>query len=275
AKEAFRKMKKLMEILPTFTASVKGRIAQWAIRLGKHDIEFKGLDCVEKQIPNDFLTEMPFKEDDKIKTGKIESKKEGPKLENMWKLYTDGASSSDGLGPPQAKSIIKEIHEGSCKFNAEPYSMVVKVMKQGPLAIASGSLKFLAIAVKHFTKWVEAKPLTTVSGRQAEKFVWEYVICRPKPAKHKDKLFKGYMPPLKPNYHQHGDLQLARGGDCGLETKAVASVTCREGAGGIAAVIKVEKFNIKLVVKMTPPGWRGKGGYLQMAGVGILKLEDI
>nr|GEV49999.1 hypothetical protein [Tanacetum cinerariifolium]GEV50212.1 hypothetical protein [Tanacetum cinerariifolium] len=31
----------------------------------------------------------------------------------------------------------------------------------------------------------------------------------PKPVKHKDKLFKGYMTPLELNYHQHGDLQLA------------------------------------------------------------------
>ncbi|GJT76400.1 reverse transcriptase domain-containing protein [Tanacetum coccineum] len=36
--------------------------------------------------------------DDKIKTNKVESKKEGPKLENIWKLYTDGASSYDGSG---------------------------------------------------------------------------------------------------------------------------------------------------------------------------------
>ncbi|GJX39234.1 reverse transcriptase domain-containing protein [Tanacetum coccineum] len=41
-----------------------------------------------------------------------------------------------------------------------------------------GSLKFLAIAVEHSTKWVEAKPLTTDNGRQAEKFMWEHVICR-------------------------------------------------------------------------------------------------
>ncbi|GKE15399.1 reverse transcriptase domain-containing protein, partial [Tanacetum coccineum] len=40
---------------------------------------------------------MPFKEDDKIKHGKVESKK-GPKLENMWKIDTDGASRSDDSG---------------------------------------------------------------------------------------------------------------------------------------------------------------------------------
>ncbi|GJW28484.1 hypothetical protein Tco_0045359 [Tanacetum coccineum] len=34
-------------------------------------------------------------------------------------------------GSSQAENIIKKIHEGSCKFNVEPRSMVVKVTKQG------------------------------------------------------------------------------------------------------------------------------------------------
>ncbi|GKC09173.1 hypothetical protein Tco_1000783 [Tanacetum coccineum] len=124
AEEAFRKMKKFMEILPTLTAPIKGEVlgitrgatqlskigkahispcpcckkTSKAIELGEHDIEFKGCDSVKKQIPNNFLIKIPSKVDDKIKTDKVESKKEGPKLENIWKLYTDGASSSDGSG---------------------------------------------------------------------------------------------------------------------------------------------------------------------------------
>ncbi|GKD49347.1 reverse transcriptase domain-containing protein [Tanacetum coccineum] len=134
------------------------------------------------------------------------------------------------VAPPQTDKIIKEIHEGSCGFNAEPRSLVVRITKQGfywpsmhrevakaiqdckkckeesairkagtsgaiaagstwpfshwgihiigPLPMAPGGLQFLAIAVEHSTKWVEAKPLTTINGRQVEKFVWEYVVCR-------------------------------------------------------------------------------------------------
>ncbi|GJT13271.1 reverse transcriptase domain-containing protein [Tanacetum coccineum] len=48
----------------------------------------------------------------------------------------------------------------------------------GPLPTALGGFKFLAIAVEHSTKWVEAKPLTVINGRHAERFVWEYVVCR-------------------------------------------------------------------------------------------------
>ncbi|GJY77085.1 reverse transcriptase domain-containing protein [Tanacetum coccineum] len=51
----------------------------------------------------------------------------------------------------------------------------------GSLPIAPGGLQFLAIVVEHSTKWVEAKPLTTINERQVEKFVWEYVVCRTLP----------------------------------------------------------------------------------------------
>ncbi|GJT30232.1 reverse transcriptase domain-containing protein [Tanacetum coccineum] len=104
-------------------------------------------------------------------------------------------------GPLQANSVIKDIHNGSCGFNPEPRSMVVKIMKQeqpmvkkasgkeaittrstwpfshwgvnilGPLPTALGSIKYLAIAVKHSTKWAEAKPLTSMNEKQAKKFV--------------------------------------------------------------------------------------------------------
>ncbi|GJT91539.1 reverse transcriptase domain-containing protein [Tanacetum coccineum] len=134
------------------------------------------------------------------------------------------------VAPPQTDKIIKEIHKGSCGFNAEPRSLVVRITKQGfywpsmhrevakaiqdcekckeqsairkagtsgaiaagstwpfshwgihiigPLPMAPGGLQFLAIAVEHSKKWVEAKPLTTINGRQVEKFVWEYVLTR-------------------------------------------------------------------------------------------------
>ncbi|GJU48268.1 reverse transcriptase domain-containing protein [Tanacetum coccineum] len=114
---------------------------------------------------------------------------------------------------PKTNDVIKEIHEGSCGFNKEPCSMVVRITKQGyywssmhrdvsrviqdcekckekfamkkraeiraiasgnawpfshwgvkilgPLSMALGGLKFLALAIEHSTKWIEAKPLTT------------------------------------------------------------------------------------------------------------------
>ncbi|GJX19450.1 reverse transcriptase domain-containing protein [Tanacetum coccineum] len=52
----------------------------------------------KKEVPKDFLVEMPFEEDKKKETGNTETKLENTKLSNAWKLYTDGASSSDGSG---------------------------------------------------------------------------------------------------------------------------------------------------------------------------------
>ncbi|GJV70662.1 reverse transcriptase domain-containing protein [Tanacetum coccineum] len=35
------------------------------------------------------------------------------------------------IAPPQTNDVIKEIHKGSCGFNAKPHSMVVSITKQG------------------------------------------------------------------------------------------------------------------------------------------------
>ncbi|GJV74493.1 reverse transcriptase domain-containing protein [Tanacetum coccineum] len=54
--------------------------------------------------------------------------------------------------------------------NAWPFSHLgVSIL--GPLPMASRGLKFLAIAIEHSTKWIEAKPLTTVNARHIERFV--------------------------------------------------------------------------------------------------------
>nr|GEW48466.1 retrovirus-related Pol polyprotein from transposon 17.6 [Tanacetum cinerariifolium] len=46
----------------------------------------------------------------------------------------------------------------------------------GPLPMALRGLKFLAISIAHSTKWIEAKPLTTVNARHVKRFVWEYMV---------------------------------------------------------------------------------------------------
>ncbi|XP_071695050.1 uncharacterized protein [Rutidosis leptorrhynchoides] len=39
-------------------------------------------------------------------------------------------------------------------------------------------VKFLVVAIDYFTKWVEAKSLKTISGKQIRNFVWENIVCR-------------------------------------------------------------------------------------------------
>ncbi|GKC87333.1 hypothetical protein Tco_1147982, partial [Tanacetum coccineum] len=72
------------------------RIAKWVIELGEHEIKFRGRNSIKGQILADFLAETPPKKDKEIKDG--EAKRKEPEPENAWKLFTDGASSSDGCG---------------------------------------------------------------------------------------------------------------------------------------------------------------------------------
>ena len=48
----------------------------------------------------------------------------------------------------------------------------------GPLPAATRQRKFLIVAIDYFTKWIEAEPLATISGRAVQKFLKESIVCR-------------------------------------------------------------------------------------------------
>ena len=48
----------------------------------------------------------------------------------------------------------------------------------GPFLEAPGRVKFLLVAVNYFTKWVEAKLLATITGKNVLNFVWSNIVCR-------------------------------------------------------------------------------------------------
>jgi transposase InsO family protein len=39
-------------------------------------------------------------------------------------------------------------------------------------------MKFLVVGIDYFKKWVEAKPLTTITEKNVKGFVWKMIICR-------------------------------------------------------------------------------------------------
>ena len=39
-------------------------------------------------------------------------------------------------------------------------------------------LKFLAVDIDYFTKWVEAEVLATITKKNIQSFVWKNIICR-------------------------------------------------------------------------------------------------
>jgi len=48
----------------------------------------------------------------------------------------------------------------------------------GPFFPGKGQVKFLIVAIDYFTKWIEAKPLATITAQQVQQFVWKDIICR-------------------------------------------------------------------------------------------------
>lgn len=39
-------------------------------------------------------------------------------------------------------------------------------------------MRFLVVAIDYFTKWVEAEPLATITGKNVLQFVWKNIVCR-------------------------------------------------------------------------------------------------
>jgi hypothetical protein len=48
----------------------------------------------------------------------------------------------------------------------------------GPLPPAEGNLKYVMVAVEYFSKWIEAKPLATITSVTVQKFFWQNIVCR-------------------------------------------------------------------------------------------------
>jgi IS30 family transposase len=48
----------------------------------------------------------------------------------------------------------------------------------GPLPPTQGNLKYVVVAVEYFSKWIEAKPLATITLVMVQKFFWQNIVCR-------------------------------------------------------------------------------------------------
>ncbi|GKC48256.1 reverse transcriptase domain-containing protein [Tanacetum coccineum] len=48
----------------------------------------------------------------------------------------------------------------------------------GPFSKGPDKVKFLIVAMDYFTKWIEAKPVATITGAQVKKFIWDNIVCR-------------------------------------------------------------------------------------------------
>ncbi|XP_076946904.1 uncharacterized protein LOC143618680 [Bidens hawaiensis] len=87
---------------------LSGQLANWAIKLGEHSIEYKPRPAIKGQILADFITEVPrHKEQECL----IEQQPQTPPEQGqVWSLFTDGASSSEGSGA-SLRLVNPEGHE--------------------------------------------------------------------------------------------------------------------------------------------------------------------
>ncbi|GJY31827.1 reverse transcriptase domain-containing protein [Tanacetum coccineum] len=106
------------------------------------------------------------------------------------------------VGPLQANYVLREIHKGSCNMHSGPSSCHVHrpvprnpqeklttitslwpfykwgIDIAGPFSEGPDKVKFLIVAMDYFTKWIEAKHVTTIKGAQVMKFVWDNIVCK-------------------------------------------------------------------------------------------------
>jgi hypothetical protein len=48
----------------------------------------------------------------------------------------------------------------------------------GPLPTAQGNFKFAVVVFEYFSKWIEARPVATITSATIKKFFWQQIICR-------------------------------------------------------------------------------------------------
>nr|GEW90023.1 reverse transcriptase domain-containing protein [Tanacetum cinerariifolium] len=93
------------------------------------------------------------------------------------------------VGPLQANYVLREIHKGSYSMHAGTRSVVAKALRTGYywttmhkdartlIRACPGKVKLLIVAMDYFTKWIEAKLVTTITGNQIKKFVCDNIVC--------------------------------------------------------------------------------------------------
>ncbi|GKV44680.1 hypothetical protein SLEP1_g51842 [Rubroshorea leprosula] len=102
------------------------------------------------------------------------------------------------LNPYEAKYALREVHEGVCGSHIGARTLAHKVLRQGyywpnmykdatqfwglhllsPFMKGVGGVTHLIVGVDYFTKWVEAWPLSSLTSKKVEDFVFNSITCR-------------------------------------------------------------------------------------------------
>ncbi|GJY17966.1 reverse transcriptase domain-containing protein [Tanacetum coccineum] len=89
------------------------------------------------------------------------------------------ANQINGSYEAKEQSMIQYLGKAKAlTSNFKMFSIEQGIDISGPFPEAQGNVRFLILAIDYFTKWVEAKPVATITGNQVKKFVWENIVCR-------------------------------------------------------------------------------------------------
>ncbi|GKV19153.1 hypothetical protein SLEP1_g29446 [Rubroshorea leprosula] len=104
-------------------------------------------------------------------------------LEN--RLYKRAASMPllRCLTPYEAEYALREVHEGVCGTYIDGRTLARKLLRHGvdllgPFVKGKGGCIYLVVMVDYFTKWIEAKPLSTTTEKKIEEFLFNSILCR-------------------------------------------------------------------------------------------------
>ena len=105
----------------------------------------------------------------------------------------------------------------------------------GPMPTTRLAFKYTVVAVDYFTKWAEAKPLSVISSKKVQEFVWESIICH----------FGIPHEIVSDNGTQFDSKEFCTlCDDFGIK-KSFSSVDHPQTNGQVEAVNKIIKFNVK------------------------------
>ncbi|XP_076959323.1 uncharacterized protein LOC143635352 [Bidens hawaiensis] len=77
---------------------LSGRLAKWAIELGEHVIEYKPRPAIKGQVLADFIAEVPHEKEEECRKEIEPTPPLDQQKEQVWKLFTYGASNDEGVG---------------------------------------------------------------------------------------------------------------------------------------------------------------------------------
>jgi len=96
-------------------------------------------------------------------------------------LVNHGSKLSDFRQKMHTMSETRQSHSQETRAIAL-HNLPVTICKVGDGYLRTvhpgkGQVKFLIVGIDYFTKWIEAKPLATITAQQIQQFVWKNIIC--------------------------------------------------------------------------------------------------